>query len=355
MFQPPVSREVVAQDFVDEWNRVHRPGERLADVLHSRPVEGCEDSGYDRYQGRPDRRQGLDDYTLEVTLRYPFAEFPADARPPGRRGRPGRLRQQGRPQGVQPQARRQRPVHGRGAGQNGQSVDLVKNPDYWDKDKRRLRGHASTCRSSRDDRRRGWSSRRARSTSPSIPAGQVAAAENIPQVTSRRVDRQEVPGQHGTYFVGINMSNTSGIRPATRASSSVRRSPLAADAEKPSTTWSTRVSTLPATASCRRRHAGLRARRGPLPLDPAQAKEISTKDIGTIPTFHYWFNTERPATRRSPRSCRPAGSRLGITSSSRASSGARSSTKLAKGDKGSGAQIFRMGWIADYPSMDNFV
>ena len=29
--------------------------------------------------------------------------------------------------------------------------------------------------------------------------------------------------------------------------------------------------------------------------------------------------------------------------------------KLAKGNEGSGSQLFRMGWSADYPSMDNFL
>jgi len=77
MFQPPVSREVTAQDFVDGWNYVTDPknGSYVSYILA--PVEGCDDGGYqvDPKKGLTGVR-ALDKHTLEVKLRYPFAEFP---------------------------------------------------------------------------------------------------------------------------------------------------------------------------------------------------------------------------------------------------------------------------------------
>ncbi len=76
MFQAPVSREVTAQDFVDSWNRVTDPKNQSYVSYILAPIEGCDDGGY-----QVDPKKGLtgvtaiDPYTLQVKLRYPFAEF----------------------------------------------------------------------------------------------------------------------------------------------------------------------------------------------------------------------------------------------------------------------------------------
>ena len=75
-FAAPVSREVHAQDFVYAWNRATNPatngGSWSSFVLA--PIMGCDDGGQ-----APNGLSGvkaLDDQTLQVTLRYPFADFP---------------------------------------------------------------------------------------------------------------------------------------------------------------------------------------------------------------------------------------------------------------------------------------
>jgi len=75
-FAAPVSREVHAQDFVYAWNRATNPatngGSWSSMVLA--PIMGCDDGGQ-----APNGLTGvkaLDNYTLQVTLRYPFADFP---------------------------------------------------------------------------------------------------------------------------------------------------------------------------------------------------------------------------------------------------------------------------------------
>ena len=73
-----MSRAVTAQDFVDSWTRVTDPDNQSYVAYILAPLEGCDDRGY-----QTDPAQGLtgvtaiDDVTLQVTLRYPFADFPA--------------------------------------------------------------------------------------------------------------------------------------------------------------------------------------------------------------------------------------------------------------------------------------
>ncbi|NLG65687.1 MAG: ABC transporter substrate-binding protein [Actinobacteria bacterium] len=76
-FQPPVAREVTAADVARSWDRItdaRRPAP-LARILA--PIRGLDERGK-----QTDEQAGLagvavlDRYTLRVTLRYPFAEFP---------------------------------------------------------------------------------------------------------------------------------------------------------------------------------------------------------------------------------------------------------------------------------------
>jgi oligopeptide transport system substrate-binding protein len=73
-FAAPVSREVHAQDFVYAWNRVANPANGSNPSYYLAPIQGCDDAGH-----APNGLIGvkaLNAYTLQVTLRYPFADFP---------------------------------------------------------------------------------------------------------------------------------------------------------------------------------------------------------------------------------------------------------------------------------------
>jgi oligopeptide transport system substrate-binding protein len=67
-------REVVADDFVYSWSRVAQAETASYLAYHLEPIVG-----YDELQaGEGDTLEGvkaLDDYTLEVTLKYPYADF----------------------------------------------------------------------------------------------------------------------------------------------------------------------------------------------------------------------------------------------------------------------------------------
>ena len=74
MFAAPVSREVHAQDFISSWNRATNPANGCPEAFIFASIQGADDSGY-ALHGLTGL-QALDDYTLQVTLRYPFAELP---------------------------------------------------------------------------------------------------------------------------------------------------------------------------------------------------------------------------------------------------------------------------------------
>ncbi len=67
-------RELIAEDFVYSWSRVARAETASYLAYHLQPIVG-----YDELQaGEGDTLEGvkaLDDYTLEVTLKYPYADF----------------------------------------------------------------------------------------------------------------------------------------------------------------------------------------------------------------------------------------------------------------------------------------
>jgi peptide/nickel transport system substrate-binding protein/oligopeptide transport system substrate-binding protein len=67
-------RECTAEDFVYSWNRVCDPATASEVAYHLSPIKG-----FDEFQaGEATELEGvkaLDDYTLEVTLSYPYADF----------------------------------------------------------------------------------------------------------------------------------------------------------------------------------------------------------------------------------------------------------------------------------------
>ena len=185
----------------------HRPEEPVATCrTSSRPSRACDDGGY-----QVDPKKGLtgvkaiDDYTLEVKLRYPFAEFYQTLGHTVAAAWPGRLPQEDRRQGVQPEARGHRPVHGRDVEE--QPVRRPRQePDLLGHGQRRLRGHHPHA-----DHPRGVdlvaavpegrhsttrSCRRARSRSP----------RPTPKVKSGEWTAKACPDL-GVYFVGMNMTD----------------------------------------------------------------------------------------------------------------------------------------------------
>ncbi len=134
-FQAPVSRPVTAQDFVDSWTRVTDPDNESYVAYILAPLEGCDDRGYqtDPARGLTGVR-AIDDQTLQVTLRYPFADFPATLGHPVAAVTPvdyidrvGAKAFARKPVGTGPYAVR--------SWRHDKEIVLAKNPAYWDKER----------------------------------------------------------------------------------------------------------------------------------------------------------------------------------------------------------------------------
>ena len=129
-FQPPVNTEVTAQDFVASWNAVANPKNWVsgtpAYILE--PIVGTDETGAARHGLTGVKAIGK--WTLQVTLKYPFAEFPASLGHPilsvwpvAYAMKEGLKNFDQDPIGTGPYIL-QKWVH-------NQEVDLVKNPHWW--------------------------------------------------------------------------------------------------------------------------------------------------------------------------------------------------------------------------------
>jgi len=346
MFQAPVSREVTAQDFVDGWNNVTDPKNQSYVSYVLAPVEGSDDGGY-----QVDPKKGLtgvkaiDPYTLQVKLRYPFAEFPqtlghtvASAWPVDYSKKIGA------------KAFGQKPV---GSGpymveswKNNQSVDLVKNPSYWNKD---AAGYVDNIHLPIiPDTQTMWLEFQKGSTDASaVPPGQVAAAEANPKVKSGAWMAKKWPNL-AVYFIGMNMTDK------TLGQNLDLRKAIAESADAVNVINIVNEGVpLPATGYIPEGIPGYRADQSPYKFNAADAKTI-VAGLGTAPTLNYWYNTDE-GHQKIAEVLQAGWKTAGISVKLSNFEWGTFLDKLSKGNQGSGSQMFRMGWIADYPSMDNFL
>ena len=346
MFAAPVSREVKAQDFVDSWNRVTDPKNQSYVSYILAPVEGCDDGGY-----QVDTKAGLtgvkaiDDYTLEVKLRYPFAEFPqtlghtvAAATPVEYIAKVGDKEYGKKPVGTGPYMVE--------SWKNNQSVQLVKNPDYWDTANvgyvdninMPIILEASTS----------WLEfQKGTIDYTVVPPGQVAAAEANAKVTGGEWSAKRWPSL-AVYFIGINMTD-----PVLGENLDLRKALTeSADAQNVINIVNEGVS-LPATGYVPEGIPGYVPDQSPYAYDPEDAKTI-VSGLGSVPTLNYWYNTDE-GHQKIGEVLQAGWKTAGIDVKLSNFEWGTFLDKLSKGNSGSGSQLFRMGWIADYPSMDNFL
>ncbi|MFA4964599.1 MAG: ABC transporter substrate-binding protein [Thermoleophilia bacterium] len=345
-FQPPVSREVTAQDFVDSWSRVTDPKNQSYVSYILAPLEGCDDGGY-----QVDPKAGLtgvtaiDDSTLEVKLRYPFAEFPqtlghtvAAATPVEYIAEVGSKKFGQKPVGTGPYMVE--------SWKNNQSIQLVKNPSYWDTANAGYVDNINMpiiLESSTE-----WLEfQKGTLDYTNIPPGQVAAAEANPKVKSGEWTAKRWPAL-AVAFTGINMTDPElgqnlDLRKALAESS---------DAQNVINIISEGVS-LPATGYIPVGIPGYVADQNPYAYNPEDAKAI-VAGLGTAPTVNYWYNTDE-AHQKVGEVLQAGWKAAGLDVKLSNFEWGTFLDKLSKGTEGNGSQLFRMGWIADYPSMDNFL
>jgi len=136
-FSAPVSREVHAQDFVYAWNRASNPANGSAASYVLAPIKGWNPS---TGAAGPNGLTGVTatgTYTLQVTLRYPFADFPSVLACPVTAPVPKEYIQSlGTTVDARNKAFGQTPV-GDGpymlkSWTHDQEIVLERNPDFWD-------------------------------------------------------------------------------------------------------------------------------------------------------------------------------------------------------------------------------
>jgi len=347
MFQAPVSREVKAQDFVDSWNYVTDPKNQSYVSYILAPVQGADDGGY-----QTDVKKGLtgvkalDDYTLQVKLRYPFAEFPqtlghtvASAWPVDYMKKIGAKAYSQKPVGSGPYMVQ--------SWKPNQSVTLVKNPDYWNKAAGGPYIDTINMPIITSSQTQWLEFQKGSIDYTVVPPGQVAAAENTPNVKSGVWTAKRWPDL-GVYYIGMNQTDK------TLGGNQDLRIALAesADAQNVINIVNEGVS-IPAAGYVPVGIPGYVPNQSPYKYNPTDAA-ARIKAMGGAPTLQYWYNTDE-GHQKVAEVLQAGWQKAGINVKLSNFEWGTFLDKLSKGNKGSGDQLFRMGWLADYPSMDNFL
>ena len=345
-FQAPVSRPVTAQDFVASWTRVTDPenGSYVAYILA--PIEGCDDRGF-----QTDTTKGLvgvtavDDFTLEVRLRYPLADFPAVLGHPVAAVTPvdhidevGDKAFAKAPVGTGPYA----VVSWR----RGKEIRLAKNPAYWDAERA---GWVDAVRLPiYDDVESMWADFEAGELDCSqVPREQLEAVSGGPEVAAGAWTVGDWPAA-AVYLVGMNMTDpTLGGSPELRRALCRSATAQAVIDEVSQGVAGSAGGYVPPGIP------GQKAGQNPYPYDLEAAASLMT-GLGGVPVLKYWYDVDED--HRQIADTLVAGwEEAGLSVRATGYAWGAFVEKLARGDKGSGSQLFRLAWIADYPSMDAFL
>jgi peptide/nickel transport system substrate-binding protein/oligopeptide transport system substrate-binding protein len=346
-FQAPVGRPVTAQDFVDSWTRVTDPENESYVAYILAPIEGCDDRGY-----QTDPTVGLtgvtalDDQTLQVTLRYPFADFPATLGHPVAAVTPvDYIEQIGdkdfakRPVGTGPYAVE--------SWRHDKAIRLVRNTTYWDKEQP---GWVDAVELGiYEDVESMWADfQQGELDCSQVPTEQVATLETSPEV----VDGTWTPGSWpaaALYFVGINMTDAT-----LGASLDLRKAvSQSADAQTVVDDVSQGVAQV-ATGYVPPGIPGYQDGQNPYPYDLEGATATLAAMGAAPPALNYWYDINADHARIAE-TLVAGWAQAGLAVKASEYEWGTFLEKLSRVNMGSGSQLFRVAWIADYPSMDAFL
>jgi oligopeptide transport system substrate-binding protein len=346
-FQPPVNREVTAQDFVDCWNYVTDPKHPAAASYVLAPVLGCDDGGQ-----QSDPARGLygvsapDASTLVVRLRFPFAEFPevvghvvTAVWPVDYRAEVGAKAFKAGPVGTGPYLVK--------AWRPNQYVDLIRNPDWWE-------GEAGgpyidtlhmPIITSQDST---WLEfQKGDLDATGVPLAVVPTASSMPQVKSGEWTAKAYPTL-SIIYIGINWTDADvggdeNLELRKALSYGAVRDEIVNVLEHGVSTAATGV--IPAGLP------GADRQTLPYPEDAAKARE-TVQGLGTVPALHLWEGSGANALKEDE-ALQAGWAAAGLQVKIDSFEWGTYLDMLSKPDGGS--QLFGGGWGADYPSVDNFV
>jgi oligopeptide transport system substrate-binding protein len=358
MFGPPVNREVTAQDFVDSWNYNADAANKSATTYIIKPIKGVDpNTGFAGKSGLTGVK-ALDKYTLQVTLQYPYPDFPQTLAHPITHVFPVDYAKK-----VGRQAYFNKPVGGTGpymikAWKHNQSVTLVKNPTFWNKS-----GSGNSATAGYVDTiyfpifvdvSPEWLAFQKGTTDySSVPSGNIHAAENNASVKSGAWTAKAYPST-AVYFISVAMS-----KPMLGGSKNLPiRAALnyAADREAVANIVQEGVD-IPSDEIVPVTMPGYKAGLNPYAYDPTKAQpelDKFTAAGGTIPSnIPYWFNSG--AGHDKIAQALVAGWTKAMPSMTFKLNGIETNSYWTQLGEYKAPALFRMGWIADYPSMDNFI
>ncbi len=307
------------------------------------PVKGVDDSGYARHG--VSGIKALDRYTLRFTLRYPFAEFPltlgtlvASAWPVDYLRKVGRKAFAEKPVGTGPFLL--------DTWTHGQSVDLVPNARWWNVAAGGPyveRVHMPIVTNTNTM----WLAfQKGDLDFTMVPAGQQSTSADLPQVTSGAWTAKVWP-QLSIEYIGINLRDPSLGGPANLA----LRQALSYAIDQP---------TIIRVVDEGMAHVpnglvpfgvpGSALSSLPYAFDQEKAAAL-VEGIGEVPGLDYWYNTQEEL-QKLAEAYQAAWTAVGVdVKLSDFEFGTFADKVYMQGE----AQLFRAGWVADYPSMDNFL
>jgi oligopeptide transport system substrate-binding protein len=340
MFQAPVSREVTAADVVAALRYIADPAHKCDfSWVGLRPIKGTDGNGY----ARPNQLgvEALDRYTVRFTLRYPYSEFPDTfgeqafwVWPVDHLRKVGLKAYVQHPVGTGPYKFLRRAP--------GTSIDVVRNREWWDTSggpyidtiHYEVFGSVPSMSLAFQKGMIDWTQ---------LPVGQVAASRSLPQVKSGRW-RVEIVPQPGFGYLFVNMKD-----PVVGGSHGLAlRQALTYGCDRQAVSDAASGGVFPlATGLVPPGVPGSRDVQEPYPYDPAKAKEL-LRGIGPVTLeLAYPFAEQHLAPAKSLAS---SYAKIGITIKTKGI-GAGYEDYIYGGK----AQLFFGGWLADYPSMDNFL
>jgi len=357
-FGPPVNREVTAQDFVDAWTYNATAANESATTYIIAPIKGIDpDTGFVGKDGLTGVK-ALDKYTLQVTLQYPYPDFPQTLAHPITQVFPVDYAKK-----VGRKVYFNKPVGGTGPymvqeWKHNQSITVVKNPNYWNTSgsgNSATPGYVDTISFPIfTDVSVEWLAFQKGSVDySSVPPGNVRAAENNPKVKSGEWTAKAYPST-SVYFISIMMN-----KPMLGGDANLPiRAALnyAADRNAVCNIVNEGVS-LPSDEIVPVTMVGYKAGLNPYPYDPAKAQpelDKFTAAGGKLPQdIPYWLNSG--AGHDKIAQALIAGWSKAMPSLSFKLNGIETNSYWQQCGEGKAPALFRMGWIADYPSMDNFI
>lgn len=340
MFHPPVSREVTADDVVACIRYISDPERQSWIAYMYAPIEGADGFGF--ATDGPLAVEALDRYTVRFTLAYPFAEFPDTLGaaafwvwPADHLEKVGLEVYGTHPVGTGPY------TFVRDASDT--SVDLVRNPEWWDTSGGpyidalhfEVFNSASAMWLAFQKGEIDWTR---------VPKGEIVASRSLPQVESGEWSVVDSPlFALGYLLVNMNdpvVGGSEGL--ALRQALSYGCDSRAAVDAATDGVFS------PATSLVAPGVAGWDDVPSPYAYDPQKAAELGAQ--ADPPVLELWHPIESLGNKTAE--ALAAGYReCGIEVRVRGMEWDRFNERVLAGE----AQLFVLGWVCDYPSIDSFL